>query len=328
MKENGTKHIEDGLKNLIEQTYLIEKEYKILNESYANLQKSIKDIIESLGAALWIRDKNGNTILKNAKTEGLDEILNLIDFNKSNQESQLGDLYFAIKITQNDENQVILATDISDEKRAARLVSMGAIAAHLSHEIRNPIGSISLLTSTLLKRIDERNKPLIEEMQKAIFRVERIIKATLLFTKGVHINKQIFNIEKLEQNCKMAIKQYAFSKEIKFTFDGFRGEIMGDIDLLDMVFSNFIFNSIDAIEENEDEIGEVNLVHKIEQNEHNFYISDTGVKIDEKSVFEPFKTTKLKGNGLGLTLSVEIISAHKGSITLQNNPKIFTISLP
>lgn len=328
MKENSTKHIEDGLKNLIEQTYLIEKEYKILNESYANLQKSIKDIIESLGAALWIRDKNGNTILKNAKTEGLDEILNLIDFNKSNQESQLGELYFAIKITQNDENQVILATDISDEKRAARLVSMGAIAAHLSHEIRNPIGSISLLTSTLLKRIDERNKPLIEEMQKAIFRVERIIKATLLFTKGVHINKQIFNIEKLEQNCKMAIKQYAFSKEINFTFDGFNGEIMGDIDLLDMVFSNFIFNSIDAIEENEDESGEVNLVHKIEQNEHNFYISDTGVKIDEKSVFEPFKTTKLKGNGLGLTLSVEIISAHKGSIALQNNPKIFTISLP
>ena len=33
-----TKSIEDGLKSLIEQTYLIEKEYKILGESYAHLQ--------------------------------------------------------------------------------------------------------------------------------------------------------------------------------------------------------------------------------------------------------------------------------------------------
>lgn len=45
-------------------------------------------------------------------------------------------------------------------------------------------------------------------------------------------------------------------------------------------------------------------------------------------MYEPFKTTKLKGNGLGLALSTQIINAHKGALDLQNEPKIFTITLP
>ncbi|MFW5618924.1 MAG: two-component sensor histidine kinase, partial [Campylobacter hyointestinalis] len=65
LEQNETKHIQDGLKNLIEQTYLIEKEYKTLNESYISLQNFIQDIVESLGAALWVVDMSGNILLKN-----------------------------------------------------------------------------------------------------------------------------------------------------------------------------------------------------------------------------------------------------------------------
>ena len=132
---------------------------------------------------------------------------------KSTQEIEFDNRVYAIKITHSMKNQIILATDITDEKRAARLVSMGAVAAHLSHEIRNPIGSISLLTSTLLKRIDEKNRPLILEIQKAIYRVERIIKATLLFTKGVHIKAVEFKLENLEISM---IRIYARNVEEDF----------------------------------------------------------------------------------------------------------------
>lgn len=323
---NNEKNLQDTLENLINQTYQVEKEYKALNSSYENLRKFTHEIIESMGAAIWVSDKNGNITLKNTLAQQ-STILPLIDTQKQKQEIELDGKFYAVKITQKDDNKIILATDISDEKRSARLVSMGAIAAHLSHEIRNPIGSISLLTGTLLKRTDEKNRPLIEEIQKAIFRVERIIKATLLFTKGVKINKREFTLNSLKIACENAVAQYAFSKEIKFEFIGFDGEMNGDFDLLDMVFSNFIFNAIDAIEESEDENGEVEIRHEFKDGEHNFYIGDSGVKIDPSVVFEPFKTTKLKGNGLGLALSIEIINAHGGSISLQNEPKVFTISL-
>ena len=94
------------------------------------------------------------------------------------------------------------------------------------------------------------------------------------------------------------------------------------------MFSNFIFNAIDAIEESDDEIGSVSLEHKFEDGSHHFYISDSGVKLPSETIFEPFKTTKLKGNGLGLALSLEIINAHKGSVSVQSEPKIFTITIP
>ncbi len=324
MNENS---IQNTLKSLIDQTYQVEEQYKALNHSYESLREFTRDIIESMGAAIWVREGDKIKLANTMATKNY-EILSLIDPAKNAQEIQFGDKFYAVKITKKDKNEIILATDISDEKRSARLVSMGAVAAHLSHEIRNPIGSISLLTSTLLKRADDKSRPIVEEIRKAIFRVERIIKATLLFTKGVRINRAIFSLGALKSACEAAVSQYAYSKEIKFKFENFEGEMNADLDLLELVFSNFLFNAIDAIEESEDESGEVALRYAFEDGRHNFYISDTGVKIDPSVVFEPFKTTKLKGNGLGLALSVEIINAHKGSISLQNEPKVFTVSLP
>ena len=327
MNEN-IKSIEEGLKSLIEQTYLIEKEYKVLGESYANLQKFTQGIVESLGASLWAISTSGEVMLSNDKAKQIMDILPSINMEKSTQEVEFDGRVYAIKITHNMQNKIILATDITDEKRSARLVSMGAVAAHLSHEIRNPIGSISLLTSTLLKRIDDRNRPLIEEIKKAIYRVEGIIKATLLFTKGVQISTNEFELKDLEIMCGEAVAQYAFTKDIEFKFSGFDGVICGDINLLDLVFCNFIFNAIDAIEESDDDGGVVSIEHKFKDGMHNFYSSDSGVQLPSGTIFEPFKTTKLKGNGLGLALSLEIINAHKGSVAVQNEPKLFTISLP
>ena len=58
-------------------------------------------------------------------------------------------------------------------------------------------------------------------------------------------------------------------------------------------------------------------------------VMDDGKPIENKNIlFEPFKTTKTKGNGLGLALSLQIIQAHNGKIELLENPKGFEISLP
>ncbi len=320
--------IKTTLENLIEQTYKVEKEYKILSASYENLQTFVREIVESLGAALWVVDNCGHIVIQNTLAAPLFEVFRQINLANKSQEIEYKGVIYAVKITKSGEHKVILATDISAEKRSARLVSMGAVAAHLSHEIRNPIGAVALLTSTLLKRSDEKNRPLIEEILKALARVERIIKATLLFTKGVRANKQNFPLSKLKESCEQAFKSYDFSKEIEFEFSGFDGEICADFDLLDLVFSNFIFNAIDAIEENDEESGFLSIKHTFNTDNHEFEISDSGVKIDPKVIYEPFKTTKLKGNGLGLALSIEIINAHKGSLALQNEPKIFTITLP
>ena len=96
-----------------------------------------------------------------------------------------------------------------------------------------------------------------------------------------------------------------------------------------MLFSNFITNAIDAIELDDNEDGVVEIVYECGEKFHNFYIYDSGIMIENtKELFEAFKSTKVKGNGLGLVLSRQIAEAHGGSVELlDGDRKGFEIKL-
>ena len=319
--------IQAGVKSLIEQTYLLENEYKNLTSSYMSLQNFIKDIVEILPNAIWVFDEKDEIFLQNSEAVRLGKIFKEIP--KKEGEISIDGQIYLFKTNSKDNKLSISATNITAEKRTERLASMGQVAAHLAHEIRNPVGSISLLASTLLKRADERTLPIVNQIQKATWRVERIIKATLLFTKGLNINARIFDFSQLKKECEEAINFYDYSKEIKFSLNFPKGEYKGDLDLLAIVFQNILFNAIDAIEESDDDEGEIVLSYEKTPNEHKFIIYDSGEPIkDEAIIFEPFKSSKLKGNGLGLHLCLQIVQAHNGSIEITLNPKTFCINLP
>jgi signal transduction histidine kinase len=319
-KEKDT--LKDTLKGLIEQTYAVENEYKELKKSYDNLQSFIKQVVEVLPNAIWVIDEDEKIFLENSEAKKISNLIKKIDTDKESDEIEYNQNYYLVKTSRAFGKKIVSATDITQEKRSERLASMGQIAAHLSHEIRNPIGSVSLTASTLLKRVTPKNKPLVEEIKKAIWRVERIIKATLLFTKGVSIHKSCVKTKEFEEEIKTALEYYAYSKEIDIEFDIEDSIIEVDFDLFSIVLQNFIFNAIDAIEEDEGEDGWVRIVFK----EGSFFIFDSAPEIEDTSIlYEPFKTTKTKGHGLGLALSLEILNAHNATIELLKDNKGFKI---
>lgn len=318
-----------GLEDLINQTYVIENEYKSLNESYNSLQSFISSIVETMPNALWVLESDGNIFLQNSEAIGLKELLPKINLDTPNKEMDFNEHSYLIKIIKKDEKTIIQATDITGEKRKERLASMGQVAAHLSHEIRNPIGSVSLLASTLFNKVDVTCKPIVLEMKRSIWRVERIIKATLLFTKGIQVNFTNFYIDDLNNECNQAISYYTYTKDIDFDINLPHIKISGDKDLLSLVLQNLLFNAIDAIEESENEtLHVVKLSYGKEDDFHIICVEDSGVEIkDDNILLEPFKTTKTKGNGLGLTLSTQIANAHNGNIFIQKNPKRFCLKI-
>ncbi len=326
--------LKNTLESIINQTYIVENEYKELNKSYKNLRTIIEQIIEALPNAIWVLNSDGEIFLNNSAAKELDNLFEQIDFGnfpKIKDEIEVDGKFFSIKVNENSVNgkTIITATDITEEKRRDRLASMGQMAAHLAHEIRNPIGSVALLTSTLLKRVDIKHKPILFEIKKSIWRVERIVKATLLFSKGLNLNKEYFPLANLIEELETAINHYAYSKEIEFKFTlPNNKKIYADFDLLSIVFQNFIFNAIDAIESDEKEAGIVEICYEDEREYHIFKIYDDGQKIENKNIlFEPFKTTKTKGNGLGLALSLQIINKHHGNIELTPEKKGFKIAI-
>ncbi|MDD3324126.1 MAG: ATP-binding protein [Sulfurospirillaceae bacterium] len=317
-----------GLQDLIDQTYVIEDEYKKLNESYTALQDFIRQIIEVQPNALWVLDENGEIFLQNSEAKKSEGLLSFIDKNRQTSEIEHEGSFYLVKSTKKSDKIIISATDITQEKRQERLVSMGQVAAHLSHEIRNPIGSVALLASTLFKKVDTNTKPLVLEIKKSIWRVERIIKATLLFTKGVQPNMGYFYLNELKKECESSIEHYSYSKEIVFNFDFPHVAIKGDVDLLTLVLQNFLFNAIDAIEESDNETGTITLSYQEDKEFVVLHVKDDGKPIENKNIlFEPFKTTKTKGNGLGLALSLQIIQAHNGKIELLEETKGFSIKI-
>ncbi|MCX2682266.1 HAMP domain-containing sensor histidine kinase [Campylobacter sp. MIT 21-1685] len=329
LDSNEKETLQKGLQSLIEQTYVIENEYKILNENYNSLRAMVSDIIEVLPTALWILDEQKNTLLQNKQALKNPQLLHNIKLEKKQDELEFDGSFYTVTIIKHNQKIIISATDISHEKHKERLASMGSVAAHLAHEIRNPIGSISLLASTLFSKTELKNKHIVLEIQKAIARVERIVNSTLLFTKGVYVNAKEFNLLELKEECEQAISSYNFSLNINFKIAFFDLIIKADKALLSLVLQNLIYNAIDALEESENKQAQITIKAFLKKKNLCVQVFDNGCEIkDKKLVFEAFKTTKLKGNGLGLSLSKEIILAHRGKIGFETKPKHFYFTLP
>ena len=185
-----------GLKELITQTYEVEKEF-------VELKALFEEVLDILPTAVWVLEQEGEIFYQNSLASEIPEILEKLDLQNTNrQEIEVESKVYLVQTNQKLNKYIISATDITHEKRRERLASMGQISAHLAHEIRNPVGSVALLASTLLKRVDIKNKTLVLEIKKSIWRVERIVKATLLFSKGVQIHKS----EIIPQNIQMKFK--------------------------------------------------------------------------------------------------------------------------
>ncbi len=303
-----------NLEKLIAQTYEAEKEF-------IELKNILNGVIEFLPQALWVIDKNGEIIVQNSKAKEFKTIPN-------EGEIEIDSKYYLIQTSNIKDKKIISATDITEQKRNERLIAMGQMAAHLAHEIRNPIGSISILLS-VLKNSCKNSTEIIEEIKSAIYRVERIIKSTLLYSKGIQIKPKKFSLKNLEKELKEIVKYYPYSKNINLLFFLPDIEIKADFELLLLVLQNMIFNSIDAIEEDEKEEGIIEVLYENNNNYHIINIYDSGKDFENKDIlFTPFKSTKTKGNGLGLALSLEIIKAHNGDIQLNPNKKGFIIKIP
>jgi len=305
------KELLENLETLINQTFVVEKEFK-------ELKNILNGVIEFLPQALWVIDKDGEIIIQNSKADKFSFIPN-------DGEIQINDKYYLIQSSKIKNKKIISATDITEQKRNERLIAMGQMAAHLAHEIRNPIASINIYLSLLNKKCPQNE--IINEMKSSIFRVERIIKSTLLFSKGIKLNFQTFPIQNLFKEIDEIIKFYPHTKEIKIVYPTTNEKIKADFDLLLLVFQNLIINAIDAIEEDKKEKGLIKIEYK-QKSLHTFIITDNGKDFENKNIiFEPFKSTKTKGNGLGLALSKEIIKKHNGEIKLCKKEKGFIINL-
>lgn len=251
---------------------------------------------------------------------------------------------------QNDSGSVLLVTDITDHKKlqetlklSERLAATGRLAHIIAHEINNPLEAITNLLYLTLQGTppeDERHEYLqlasielmrISQITKQVLAYHRESKQPVLTNADELLNGVLamFRAQLLVSGVEL-ISETRCSRPLRIH----PGEIR-------QVFSNLIANGLDAIGT---EGGRLR-VRCVEATDHRtqakgvrFIFSDSGQGIPAHvypKIFEAFYTTKnLKGSGIGLWLSAEVVGKHKGYIRVRTRTEgpyrgtLFAIFLP
>ncbi|MCY1076874.1 ATP-binding protein [Archangium lansingense] len=253
-----------------------------------------------------------------------------------------------------------------------KLASLGQMAAGVAHEINNPVSYVmsnlgtldqyvsSLIpllqllrelvanpgsaSAELLERLGELWKQedvdylltdmpeLVEESLVGARRVKEIAQSLRTFAREDTGEPQLVDVNtELASTLKLVWNELKYKCEVKRDF-GPLPPVSCHPTQIGQVFSNLLINASHAIETR----GEIRIRTRQEGSEVVVEIADTGKGMSQETLsklFTPFFTTKPRGQGTGLGLSVSygIIAKHKGRIDVQSQPgqgSTFTIRLP
>lgn len=219
---------------------------------------------------------------------------------------------------------------------ADRLATIGQLAAGVAHELNEPLGSILGFAQLVQKcpGLPETAARDIEKIVTGSLYAREVIKKLMVFARQVPARKRLVNLNRvvedslyfLETRCAKAgvhvVRELA--PELP--------EIHGDPAQLTQVLVNLVVNAVQAMPNG----GTLTVRTCANGPAVILIVEDTGTGMSDEvmgKIFLPFFTTKdvSEGTGLGLPVVHGIVSAHRGSISVQSQPgqgTRFEIRLP
>ncbi len=257
------------------------------------------------------------------------------------------------------ENEVVptriegIIRDITERKKIEQSLKMAeksrrTLLSNISHELRTPITSIVGYTSTIKKgrcKDDTFEKYIDLIYNKSIF-LQRLVQDLFQLTQ-YESGKTSFNFSQIciKEFITDIIEKYRYdvlqnNRNFDISFDKTKAfldaTIIVDIERIDQVCSNIIFNAIKFSPPQ----GLIQI--RLNRSADNYLVIsiwDTGPgipKVDKEKIFNRFYRSKFnkenyEGSGLGLAISKEIVEYHKGSIWVESDigkGSNFSFSIP
>lgn len=227
-------------------------------------------------------------------------------------------------------------------KRSEKFASMGEMAANIAHEIRNPLGSIELFASLLMKDLKEKkDRDRVAQIVTSVRNMDNKISNLLLFTETKVPHLECVNINEVLKETLFFAEQLASQGSISLDYNLAEGDafVIGDAEMLKQVFLNIILNGIQAMPDGGNLYMETGFsdVDKAMPNVTPFLeiiFTDSGIGILEEDlpkIFDPFFSTREGTSGLGLAIVHNIIDMHRGAIHVERGKSggtVFTVLLP
>lgn len=186
----------------------------------------------------------------------------------------------------------------------------------ITHEIKNPIavckGYLDMLDTHDSKKVEKYIPIIRSEMNRAI-----TIMDDFLSISNISIRREILDVYMLIEDVRDTMEQLLKENKVKLEIPKFTDELylVGDYDRLKQVFINIIKNAYEAHASN------IRIITVVNKNKLKIMIDDNGDGInsnDLRRIGDIFYTTKIKGTGIGVNFSKEVISLHNGEINYQS----------
>jgi signal transduction histidine kinase len=218
--------------------------------------------------------------------------------------------------------------------------------AYMSHEFRTPINSIRSITRLLLDRVDG---PLTEEQEKQVAFIQQnatefaemvddLLDLAKVEAGRVEISPAWFEMVDLFSALRGMFKPVLTNPDVHLVFEEPENvpKLYTDDRKLSQILRNFVSNALKFTPR-----GEVRVAAKFEGDSRvTFSVSDTGIGISpefHQSIFEDFSQVqsalqkRLRGTGLGLSLSKKLAQLLGGSVKLESEPgkgSVFSVTIP
>ncbi len=264
------------------------------------------------------------------KLQGNDEILR--KFNESLERKvreRTGELQLA--------NEKLQKTQIA-LIRTEKVAAVGQIAAGVTHEVKNPLNSLSISTQMLMKELADKfghDSSAYESaslIKHEINRINNIMEEFVKFAKFPEPQFHTNNINNVISEVTAMISAGAREKDVhvELSLQNDIPDFKFDARQFKEVLINLMQNAIKSL--NSD--GKLEIKTAVSAENVMISVKDTGEGIPEKyidKIFTPFFSTKEEGLGLGLPIVQKIIESHGGKIECTSTVgegTVFEISLP
>ena len=229
-------------------------------------------------------------------------------------------------------------------QRADRMASIGELASGIAHEIRNPLagmqGAIQILAEGFPK--EDPRREVTDEIQKQIYRLERLVKDLLNYAKPVPTNYLPTDINQLvDKVLSFFMTQQGRSVDFRIEKKFFSSlpKTMIDPNSMEQAFLNIILNAQKAMPKGGTFTVATVPLYKgkddgKEVQEIQIIFEDTGIGISGENlhkIFNPFFSTRSDGTGLGLSITKNIVEQQGGRIEVESTVNVgtkFIITLP